>query len=209
MESNIMQYSEFINLDNWIGGFYELSIEFHPVGNDSRLNGALTALEKSKVINGIWKEREDYKKMTVSLPLENYEDSVNQYYGIILVSDGNTLPCAISINSIAGESEWLDISIPQAAFEKTYPYKYPLTENLNPWLNGVNETFIKLAETVFKQSPFDLAMIGEEISGYTNQETITLELLEKSTYILPIGLQKRLEIQEKGEELSNELKLFR
>ena len=204
-----MKYSEFINLDNWKGGFYELSIEFHPVGNDKRLNGALTSLEKSKVINGIWKEREDYKKNPVSLPVEIEEDSVNQYFTTLLISDGNTLPCAITVIRIDGESDWLDISIPQTAFEKAYPYKYPLTENLNPWLNGVDETFIKLAETIYNQSPFDLAMIGEEISGSTNQEAITSELLAKSIFILPIGLQKRLKTQEKGEELSNELKLFR
>ncbi|MFE4894784.1 hypothetical protein [Peribacillus butanolivorans] len=48
-----MKHSEFITPDNWIGGFYELSIEFHPVGNDRRLNDALTSLVKSKVIYGI------------------------------------------------------------------------------------------------------------------------------------------------------------
>lgn len=204
-----MKFSEFIDLDNWIGGFYEISIEFHPAGNDKRLNDALTSLVKSKVINGIWKERENYQKNPVSLPIDIEEDSVNQYYGTLPISDGNTLPCIITIVRIDCESDWLDISIPQAAFEKAYPYKYPLTENLNPWLNGVDETFIKLAETIYNQSPFDLAMIGEEISGYTNTETITTEILEKSIIILPIGLQKRLKTQEKGEKLSNELTLFR
>ncbi|TFB24086.1 hypothetical protein E3U55_04540 [Filobacillus milosensis] len=204
-----MKYNEFINLDNWIGGFYELSIEFHPVGDDKRLNDALKSLEKSNVINGIWKEQEDYQKKRVSLPIEIEEDSVNQYYGTLLISDGNTLPCVITIIRVDVESDWLDVSIPQAAFEKAYPYKYPLTENLNPWLNEVAETFIKLAEIIYEQSPFDLAMIGEEISGYTNQEDITLEQLKKSTFIIPIVLQKRLETQEQGEALSNELKLFR
>ncbi|WP_162878685.1 hypothetical protein [Peribacillus butanolivorans] len=51
-------------------------------------------------------------------------------------------------------------------------------------------------------------MIGEEISGDTNQENITAEYLEKTTCILPIYLQNRLEVQEKGEELSNRLRVF-
>lgn len=73
-----MKYSEFIAPDNWIGGFYELSIEFHPVGNDRRLNDALTSLIKSKVIYGIWKEREDYQRNPVSLPMKMENNSVNQ-----------------------------------------------------------------------------------------------------------------------------------
>ncbi|MFB6800807.1 hypothetical protein ACFCVU_06260 [Peribacillus butanolivorans] len=42
-----MNYSEVITPDNWIGGFYELSIEFHPVGDNKRLNDALVSLQKS------------------------------------------------------------------------------------------------------------------------------------------------------------------
>ncbi|MEK4538374.1 hypothetical protein NST21_24020 [Peribacillus sp. FSL K6-1552] len=203
-----MNYSEVINPDNWIGGFYELSIEFHPVGDNKRLNDALVSLQKNKFFNGIWKERQDFQTHSISLPIKIEDDSVNHFYGTLFISDGNTLPCAITIVRIDGESDWLDISIPQAIFEQIYPYKYPLTKELNPWLNKVDEIFIKIAENIYNQSSFVLAMIGEEISGDTNQENITAEYLEKTTCILPIHLQNRLEVQEKGEELSNRLRLF-
>ena len=51
-------------------------------------------------------------------------------------------------------------------------------------------------------------MIGEEISGYTNQEEITLEDLGKITCILPNQLQKKLYIQGEGNKLSKQLRLF-
>ncbi|KZZ85762.1 hypothetical protein [Bacillus sp. SJS] len=134
--------------------------------------------------------------------------SVFLYYGILHIPDRNILPCVITINRIDGESDWLDISIPQAAFKMSYLYKYPLTKKLNPWLNSVEETFIKLAETIYNDSPFDLAIIGEEVSGDANQETVTLDHLESASFILPIALQKRLKTQEKGKVLSNNLTLF-
>lgn len=68
--------------------------------------------------------------------------------------------------------------------------------------------FIRIAEFIYNHSPFKLAMIGEEVSGDTNQNEITLEDLGKITCILPICLQKRLGVQEKGEELSKQLRLF-
>ncbi|MDP5277238.1 hypothetical protein [Chengkuizengella axinellae] len=68
--------------------------------------------------------------------------------------------------------------------------------------------FVKLAEKIFNNSPFELALIGEVISGYINQEEITIEYLEKTTCILPINLQNRLGLQKHGRELSNQLRLF-
>lgn len=208
MEVEILNYKEFTNPDNWIGGFYELSIEFHPVGDNNRLNQALIALENIGFFNGLWQERQDFQSDSISLPINIDDDSVNQFYGTLNLSDGNTLPSLISVIRIEDESDWLDISIPQATLEQLYPYEYPLTKELNPWLAKIDEIYIRIAETIYNNSPFELAMIGEEISGYTNQEEITLEDSEKITCILPIGLQKRLGIQEKGKELLKQLRLF-
>ncbi|WML56095.1 hypothetical protein [Neobacillus sp. PS2-9] len=203
-----MKYSEYNNPNNWIGGFYELSIEFHPVGDNERLNQALMAIQSFKLFKGIWRERQDFQAGSISLPINIDNDSVIQFYGTLIMNDGNTLPCLISIIRIKGESDWLDVSIPQASFEKFYPYKYPLTKELNPWLVRVDEIFIGLAETIFNHSSFELAMIGEEISGSTNQGQIALEDVGKIICILPTHLQKRLGIKEKGIELTNQLRLF-
>lgn len=208
MEVGILDYKEFINPDNWIGGFYELSIEFHPVGDSNRLNQALITLQNLGFFNGLWREKQDFKSDSISLPINIEEKSVNQFYGTLILSDGNALPCLISVIRIEDESDWLDISIPQASLGLFYPNKYPLSKELNPWLVKVEEIFIRIAETIYNHSPFELAMIGEEISGYTTQEEITLEDLGKITCILPNQLQKRLEVQEGGEKLSKQLRLF-
>lgn len=203
-----LQYSEYNNPNNWIGGFYELSIEFYPVGDNERLNQALIGLQSFKSFKGMWKERQDFQGDSISLPINIDDDSVIKFYGALIMNDGNTLPCLISITRIDGGSDWLDISIPQASFEKFYPYEYPLTKELNPWLVKVDEIFISLAETIFHHSPFELAMIGDEISGSTNQGQISFDDVGKIICILPTHLQKRLGVKEKGKELTNQLKLF-
>jgi hypothetical protein len=203
-----LNYNEFNNPNNWTGGFYELSIEFNPAGDNKRLNQALIALQNFKLFNGLWKERQDFQSHSISLPINIDEDSVSQFYGTVSMTDGYTLPCLISLIRVEGESDWLDLSIPQATLEQFYPYKYPLTKKINPWLAKVDEILISIAETIFNHSPFELAMIGEEISGYKNQEEITLEDVKKITSILPIRLQKRLGIQGQGKELTNQLRLF-
>ncbi|WP_026690363.1 hypothetical protein [Alteribacter aurantiacus] len=202
-----MNVTEFTNEKNWIGGYYELSTEFHPAGNDKRVNDALKALEKCHFFDGPWEKREDFQKEIISLPIQIEEDSVTSFYGTMTSSDGNTLPCLLSITR-NDESDWLDISIPQAMFENLYLYDYPLTKERNPWLEIVDETFTLLAEAIYHVSPFDLAMIGEEISGYVNQGNITAESLKRMTFILPIELQNSLGVKGKGKKLSNQLVLY-
>lgn len=194
-----MNYSDFINPNLWIGGFYELSMEFHPVGDHGRLNQALVALGNLDFFNGLWKERQHYLSDIISLPIDIDDDSVNQFYGTLTLSDGNTLPCVVTIVRIIDESDWLDIGIPLAILERVYPLNFSLAPELNPWLVKIDEVFIRIAKKLFDRSPFELALIGEEISGYTNQETITLEELEKITCLLPNRIQEHLGISQ-GDE---------
>lgn len=205
-----MDYNFYNNPDNWIGGFYELSIEYHPFGNNKKVNEALTALCESSYFNGIWEEKKDYQKESISLPITIEEDNSNSFYGMLSLSNSNEdeLPCIITIIRVSGESDWLDIAIPQSALEAIFSYIYPLTTELNPWLKQIDEMYTELAEVIYRNAPFDLAMVGEEISGYTNQEKITYEVMQNMTSILPSQLQDRLGLKGKGEELSNQLRVF-
>lgn len=208
-----MDYDFYNNPDNWIDGFYELSIEYHPFGNDKRMNEALAALEESLYFSGFWKEKKDFRKHSISLPITIEEESVKSFYGTIFLlnSTEEELPCLVTIVRVNGESDWLDISIPLAAVEKFFPCHYPLTTDLNPWLKKINEVYAKIAETIYRKSFFDFAMIGDEISGEANQEEITIGLMQNKPYmtcILPSPLADRLGLQGKGTVLSNSLRKF-
>lgn len=196
--------------DFWTGAFYELSIEYHPFGNDNRINEALNALVESSFFNGMREEKKDHQKQAIILPLTIEEESVTSFYGTLSLSNSNQdqLPCMVSVIRVNGESDWVDLSIPESAFERVFPYKSPLTNELNPWLSNINEVYAQLAEVVYHHSPFDFAMIGEEISGETNQEEITPELMRNMICILPRPLLERLGLEGEGKELSNRLTIF-
>ncbi|MDN4492839.1 hypothetical protein [Ureibacillus aquaedulcis] len=205
-----MNYFDFINPENWMGGYYELSMEFQPLGDDKRLNDALLSLTNCNFFKGLWQTREDFQTSKLPLPIKIEPDSINQLYGTLSLRDGNTLPCLVSLIRINEESDWLDISIPQASFNSKYAYTYPLTKELNPWLEKAEKMYITLAEIIYKNSPFDLAVIGEEVSGYTSQNSISIDYLGKATCILPMNLQRKLDVQGegKGKSLSSGLLLF-
>lgn len=200
----------FSNFHEWSGGYYELSVEYHPVGNNSRVNKALTALCKMECFWDIWADKKEEQKLLLCLPITIEEDSVRQFYGALACPHSSQveLPCVITVCRVEGQSDWLDIAIPQAAFERVYQSKYPLTLELNPWLKQINELLVQVAETIYASAPFHLAMIGEEISGYTNGQQITAETVQKGIFLLPSALQERLGLNEDGMELSNDLKLF-
>lgn len=197
MVVEILKYSEFTNPNHWIGGFYELSMEFHPVGDNERLNQALMALQNLDFFNGLWKERQNYQSDKISLPVHFEDNSINQFYGTLTLNDDTTLPCVVTIARITGDSDWFNIGIPQAILEKLYP----LTPEHKPWLVRIEELFIRMAEKLYNSSPFQLALFGEAISGYSNQESISC--------IMPNEIQECLGILESGEELANQLRLFR
>ncbi|MES9685812.1 hypothetical protein ABWK22_23485 [Gottfriedia acidiceleris] len=206
-----MNYNDFNNEEIWYGGHYELSIEYNPSGDNKKLNKALATLYKCDIFNGMWKDRKDFLNHyhTVTLPINFEEDgSVDQFYGAVTDSKGNIFPCLISIIRIVGESDWIDISIPLVIFEKNFNCNYPLIKETNLWLKDIDRMFTTITELIFSHSPFDLAMIGEEISGRTNQKGITLEDINNITCILPIQLQSKLGLHDIGVKLLNELRKF-
>ncbi|PFH82609.1 hypothetical protein [Bacillus sp. AFS088145] len=206
-----MNNIDFNNEEIWYGGYYELSIEYNPSGVNKKLNEALAVLYKCDIFNGMWKERKDFQNHnhTVTLPINFEKDgSVDQFYGTVADLKGNIFPCLISIIRIEGESDWIDISIPFGIFEENYNCNYPLIKESNLWLKDIDKMFTTITELIFSHSPFDIAMIGEEITGRTNSQEITLVDINNITCILPIQLQIKLGLHDKGVKLSNNLRKF-
>lgn len=203
-----MDYTEYTEPETWSGGYYELSIEIPFDEKGAGLNQALYALKNLDIFNGFWERPQDYQSESLALPLILEKDCVIGLYGLVMLSDGNTLPCLISIIRSEGQSNWLDISIPQSAMAQVYPYEYPPTAEHNPWLLYVNNMFIEIAESVYRHSPFLLALVGEEISGHTNHKELTPAVMEHLTCILPPKMQSRIGVEDKGKRLSKQLRLY-
>ncbi|MDQ0271613.1 hypothetical protein [Cytobacillus purgationiresistens] len=125
--------------ETWFGGYYELSIEFYPTGDNERINQALTALCSNSHLNGLWMEKTFHQKDMIVPPILIEDNSVQQFYVILTTAGGIKVPGMISIIRISGESDWLDLSIPLRVLELIYPVKYPLLVELNPWLKEIHD----------------------------------------------------------------------
>ena len=205
-----MNHSFYNNPDTWSGGYYEISLEYNSSDHDNHINKALKGLCKEGVFKGLWADKFDFQTAFVQLPLLFKNDSVTQLYGVVSLSRNEQLhlPCSITIIRVDGDNDSIVISIPQGAFEQLFSYQYPLTVEFNPWLKDINELFVQIAISIYEHSPFDLALIGEEISGYTNIEQATIETLQRVISIVPLLLQKKLGIEGEGHKLSSALKIF-
>ncbi|SFT02589.1 hypothetical protein [Marininema halotolerans] len=192
---------------NWMGGYYELSMEFNPTGNDIRIHDAMAALIKSDIIHGIWYEKGSYSKKSIELPIDLNEFGKTCYVAVEI--NDYIVDCKVIITRIEDESDWIDILISQSVLEKIYSYQYPLLYSLNPWLFKVDHLFITLAKDIFQESPFDFAMIGEDASGLTNQQELSIQQIYKENFLLPRKLYEKLDLKNEGEKISNELRLYR
>lgn len=161
----------------WQGGYFELSMEF---SQEVQLSCVVQALRAAPNFAGFWQER-TYSGATVS----------EGAYGL-LAMEHQALPCLISLIETE-TSNWFDVAIPQGAFAKEFPYQYPLTIENNPWLVMVQEAFITLAKYIYEAHPFLLAMIGEEVSGYTTAQQFSAQHVADYLFIVPPTLYKRLE----------------
>ncbi len=205
-----MDKSFLLDQDIWSGGFYELSLEYNPSGNDKRILTALNTLCRFPDFKGLWNEKEAYFDNTITLPTKIEEDSVTQFNGLLKISNECILGCLITLIRVEEESDWLTISIPMSMLEKFYPVKYDLLEEHNPWKMNLDDLLISLAQRIYVHASFDLGMVGWEVSGYVNHSQITKEHLGKAvTFIIPSILCNKLELESVGTELNDKLRLFR
>lgn len=198
-----------LNDDNWSGGYYELSLEFYPSGSDKRVLTAMKALCEISDFYGPWKEKNHFENDVLLLD-KIEEESVTQLYGILKISEHHAVSCLVSITRITNESDWLSISIPMSTIEKFYPVKYDFTEEQNPWKKELDDLMISFAEIIYIHSPFELGMIGWEVSGYVNHSQFSRDFLGKGIpFIIPASLISKLKLEAESIMLNNELRLFK
>lgn len=178
----------------WNGGFYELTMEFLAT---IELQQVVQILNEAPHFTGFWRERTSYHEKPALF-------ASDQLYGYLSIDDVK-LPCLISLIQVEGQSNWLDISIPQGAFSEQFDYQYPLTIENNEWLKKVRDYFVHLAQHVYASHPFLLAVIGEEASGYTTAAEFSTDCIAHYTFIMSREMYKQLDYANNEVEFSDDL----
>ncbi len=115
---------------DWNGSFYELSMDFVPCGDSSRVVTALRRLWTHPRLTGPWPNRDMVDSPPSLTPQLIPIPAVDLLYGHLMVDDSKRLGCLSAVVRIEGERDWLDISIPVGMLEATYPDRYPLVQRV-------------------------------------------------------------------------------
>lgn len=191
--------------DAWAGSYYELAMEIAPKRNDDRLHSAVESLLGFQGIEGAWASREDLGKTPP------HEWSLEQsQIGYCVVKFGvGTLGAVVHIVREENDGpDWLDLCVPTGMLEQVVPVQYPLTELENPWMAGLDRDLISVAEHVYRAVPFDLAIVGEECSGFTNTVEAEVEHFDKGVYLLSSGFAARMPLSREPKTLDSGLLLL-
>ncbi len=152
----------------WYGGFYELAIELGKP-SDERLFEALKALWRSPSLQGCYLENDiepsEQEQVLPSLELLNRM----HIYGLARLPDGKQVACGSCIIREDDGSDWLDFYLPTAALGKVYDIDgYPVDKAgfaHRDWQFLVDEWLKDIGEHIFSIVPFNLGLIGFEVSG--------------------------------------------
>ncbi len=94
--------------------------------------------------------------------------------------------------------------------ERVFPVVHPLEleRRQNPWLMRLDGVLLGMAERIYHTAPFDLALIGEEMSGRWAAQEIKARELIGGGVLLPRALQSRLKPSTESLSLSGGLQWF-
>src|SRR5262245_44755075 len=111
-----MERSDYLRQESWDGSFYEISLELGPCGDDDVARRALETLWRQPELRGPWRKPDDFGRERVTVSVDDLH-----LYGTLRLDDGTELGCMSYLVRVAGESDWLDLSIPTGMLELQLP----------------------------------------------------------------------------------------
>lgn len=184
-----MERAEYLREENWLGSFYEFSLELGPSGDDTLATRALAALWRQPELRGPWNERPAFS--SVPDPTLLSPEHV-RLYGVLALNRSTELGCMSHLVRIEGESDWLDLSIPTGMLELRFPVTYPLDRATNTWLPELDRLLARIAARIYEVAPFRLGLLGEEASGASSAVELTAADCERGGYLVPELLWHKL-----------------
>jgi hypothetical protein len=164
--------------ENWNGPSYELAISLlhDTVGRDA-VPRAARILWAQPQLQGPWLARSDYPD---PLKVTNPREALTGC-GLVSLPDGQRLGCEVVLIP-EREGDWLDLCLPLGMVEAAFEVRYERA--FEPWMGAVNQVFVQVADAIFHEVPFNLALIGEEVSGSTDEHRFRVKDLESAGFLL-------------------------
>lgn len=185
------------NLENWKGSSLELAIDLGG-RDDGRLRAAFAAAWASPSVVGPRASPYPDPHRGASDDQLDPQGSTFTYGTIQLPNTGGRLGCVVL--SVRDEtSDWLDVAVPTGMLEVGFDVRYPLLDETNSWIAGVERHLVSIADAIYSVVPFDLATVGEEVSGLFHAPGSDVDLAirrddvdRRGGFVISPGLWERL-----------------
>lgn len=197
--------------ENWHGSFLEIAIDLGP-RNDERLLSGFRAAWASPYLHGPLPSPYGDPAAVLDRRFLEQEASHHAYGTIELPHSNRRLGCEV-IAIRDDDSDWLDVAVPTGMLELAYPVEYPLFSDTNPWIADVEACLVSVADGVYRAVPFDLATIGEEVSGLfyarsaDTKRAVTAEAVDRAGgFLISRALWEHLQPMAAAETLESGLR---
>jgi hypothetical protein len=190
---------------NWYGSYYELAVEVAPAPADERLGKSIERLWScDALVAGPWADKGNTEHVLIP-PLPAAEEMVASY-GMLRIPDLGAVRCVSwIIREVENGSDWIDLCIPTAALEP-FGLAHPIvSETPCGVIEAIDRALLRVAMDIYRDVPFELALIGEEMSGLWSSATIAAADLAQGGFVLPERLAQRLGASLAGETLTGGL----
>jgi hypothetical protein len=198
--------------ENWRGSYYELAIELQSSHDDIQQEQALQALWSHPNLSGHWLNLESYGQDPDIFRISELIDkesniSYANLYGVFHIPEiHQQVACLSVVVREKNGSDWLDFCFPTVMLKQVFPLKSPLSHAENSWLKIVDKYLLETADIVYHQTPYDLALIGEEVSGMVHKVFVTGTEIENGGVLLSPMLWEKLSPNKVFEVMSSGLR---
>ncbi len=179
-----MNKDSFTLKENWYGSFYELAIELQTSHDNVRLEWALEALWRHPNLSGHWVSIENFGQQSdvIRIPNDFHIASSNSFinlYGLFSIPEiDKQVGCLSTVVREKDGSDWLDFCIPTEMLVDAFSVKHLPEMREYPWANILDKYLLQMADMIYQKTPYDLAFIGDEVSGLVNKASIISEGIE-------------------------------
>jgi len=198
--------------ENWSGLYVELAVDLGRA-DDSRMCEAFAAAWSSPRMYGPLQPIHTTGSRNLPRPPLDPDASPHTYGIFRAPSASREIGCEV-LAVRDGQSDWLDVALPTGMLGLAYSVREPLDQTANSWLPGIFRALADVANTIYERVPFEMALIGEEVSGlwYADSDVegrpvITREVVEvKGGVVLSPRLWERLQLSVEAELLPSGLR---
>jgi hypothetical protein len=166
--------------DNWVGSHIQLAVDLGEP-DDERLRAAFAAAWSNPHLNGPLESLIEGVQPRLPEPPFDPDLGLSTDGTISLPPDAVAVGCRV-LSVQDGLSNWLVVAIPTGMLELAFRVDYELSHQRNPWLAGVERRLAEIGDTIYRRVPFDLGIIGAEVSGqyYADQNIAQKDPWRKS-----------------------------